>query len=60
MPNLDLSTDDKATLIEVLETAISDLGAEIADTKSAEWRSGLKGKKRTVMAILERLQTAAE
>ena len=56
MPELTLSKDEQAILIEVLTTSVSDLGAEIADTKLADYRSGLKDKKRAVMEILERLQ----
>lgn len=58
MPNLELSEQENKILIELLESAISDLGGEIADTKSADFRKGLKLKKSAAMAMLERLQKA--
>jgi len=60
MPNLELSEHEIEILIEVLESAVSDFGAEIADTKSADYRSGLKIKKAITVAILEQLQKVIE
>ncbi len=56
MRKLELNEDENRVLAEVLESAISDLGTEIAGTESAAYRKGLKDKKQSVMAILERLQ----
>ena len=56
MPNFDLSTEEKQTLIEVLEDNISDLRMEIADTDSSIFKGELKSKKRILLDILERLK----
>ena len=58
MPELELSEHEIEILIEVLESAVSDFGAEIADTKSADYRNALKIKKAIAMAILEQLPKA--
>jgi hypothetical protein len=58
MSKLELNTREHEILTEVLESAVSDLGTEIAGTESADYRSGLKDKKQIVKAILERLQKA--
>jgi hypothetical protein len=57
MRKLELSEEENQVLVEVLEGAVSDLGTEIAGTESASYRKGLKSKKQSVMAILERLRT---
>lgn len=59
MPNLELSQHENETLTALLESAISDLGTEIAHTETAEYRNGLKAKKAVAVAILERLRKAA-
>jgi hypothetical protein len=59
MPNLDLTEDENKTLAELLESAVSELGYEIANTDSKDYRDGLKAKKATASAILERLRQAA-
>ncbi len=59
LTTLELSKHENEILIEVLESAISDLGSEIASTDSADYRNGLKAKKVIAMSTLERLQEAA-
>jgi hypothetical protein len=58
MPTLELSVHESEILTEVLESAVSDLGTEIADTDSRDYRNGLKIKKAIAMAILERVRNA--
>ncbi len=55
MPNLELTEDEIKTLAEMLESAVSDLGYEIANTDAKDYRDDLKAKKATAAAILERL-----
>jgi hypothetical protein len=57
MPQLELSEHEIEILIEVLESAVSDFGTEIADTKSADYRNSLKIKKAIAVAILEQSKT---
>ena len=59
MSTLDLNGEEREILIETLESAISDLGGEIADTKSHDYREGLKSRKKALMEILERLRQVA-
>lgn len=60
MANLELSKHEGEVLTEMLESVISDLGYEIANTDSANYRDGLKGKRAVAAAILQRLRDAAE
>jgi len=55
MPNLELTEDEKKTLAELLESAVSDLGYEIANTDAKDYRDGLKTKKANASAMLKRL-----
>ncbi|MBW2387843.1 MAG: hypothetical protein JRG89_05340 [Deltaproteobacteria bacterium] len=59
MPKLELSDHENKILLEMLESAISELGYEIANTDSADYRDGLKDKKAAAAAILQRLQEAS-
>lgn len=59
MPNFELTDDEVKTLAEILESAVSDLGYEIANTDSMDYRNGLKAKKANASTILERLGQAA-
>jgi hypothetical protein len=59
MPKLELSDHENKILLEMLESAISELGYEIANTDSADYRDGLKDKKAVAAAILQRLQEAS-
>ena len=56
MLNLDITTEEKEVLMESIETAISNLGLEIADTDKREFKEGLKTKKAALMKILELLK----
>jgi hypothetical protein len=51
MVQITLTTDEAATLREVLETYVSDLRMEIADTDSMDFRERLKAEE----AFLKRL-----
>lgn len=59
MANLQLDENEAGIIAELLESAISDLGYEIANTDSADYRDGLKSKKAVAAAVLKRLQEAS-
>jgi hypothetical protein len=52
---LDLSESDLESLIEVLNSCISDLSFEIADTDSQDFRDKLKIKRTSLSKILLQL-----
>jgi len=56
MINLDLTKEERDTLNEILETTLSDLRMEIADTDKYDHRQTLKERKR----ILEKTIKAVE
>jgi hypothetical protein len=56
MPTLELDKTEIEILTEVLGSVISELGYEIANTDSLDYRNGLKDKKAGLTAILQRLQ----
>ena len=56
MPTLELDELENEILTEALGSAISELGYEIANTDSLDYRDGLKDKKAGLTAILKRLQ----
>lgn len=56
MTTLELSQDENEILIEMLTSAVSELGYEIANTDSLDYRNGLKAKKAAASAILDRLR----
>jgi len=56
MLNLDITTEEKEILLESIETSISNLGLEIADTDRQEFKEGLKTKKAALMKILEQMK----
>jgi hypothetical protein len=56
MPTLELDKTEIEILTEVLGSTISELGYEIANTDSLDYRDGLKDKKAGLTAILQRLQ----
>ena len=58
MAKLDLNQDEHAVLVELLESAVFELGGEIADTDSFDFRNDLKAKKQIVSDILARLKSA--
>jgi hypothetical protein len=56
MNSLELSKEEKDALIDVLESYISDLRMEMADTDSSFFREELKAKKQILIGILDRLK----
>jgi len=58
MINLDLDTLEQKTLIETLESYLSDLSVEIADTDIFEFREELKAKRNVLNNILSALKEA--
>ncbi len=56
MNSLELSKEEKDTLIDVLESYISDLRMEMADTDSSFFRDGLRNKREVLDNILDRLR----
>ncbi len=56
MAQLSLEPNEQDVLIWALRSAVSDLGAEIADTENQEFRDDLKGRKAVLMNILQRLR----
>jgi hypothetical protein len=59
MPTLELDEKESGVLEELLESAVSELGYEIANTDSADYRNGLKEKRAAASAILKRVQGGA-
>ena len=58
MINLELTKEEKDILATVLESYLSDLRMEIADTDSMDFRESLKKKKNVLKKVLETLQHA--
>ncbi len=56
MIQLDLNPQEKEYLIEALESYLSDLRYEIADTDSMDFREQLKAKKAALEKVLAALQ----
>ncbi len=56
MIQLDLNPQEKEYLIEALESYLSDLRYEIADTDSMDFREQLKAKKNALEKVLAALQ----
>jgi hypothetical protein len=52
---LALRPNEQEILVWALQTTISELGAEIADTENQEFREDLKGRKAVLREILGRL-----
>lgn len=55
MFQLDLNPDEKKILISILETCLSDLRMEIADTDSQDYRDVLKQRKGVLSKTLTAL-----
>jgi hypothetical protein len=55
MVNISLEPKEQEILAWALKTAVSDLGAEIADTKNMEFRQDLKERKAILLGIIGRL-----
>jgi hypothetical protein len=58
MINLDLTKEEKDILAMVLESYLSDLRMEIADTDSMDFRESLKKRKDVLKKVLETVQHA--
>ena len=58
MIELDLTREEREVLLETLETDLSDLRMEIADTDSLDFRDMLKGRKAVLAKVIEALQAA--
>jgi len=55
MTRLEMSEQEKTTLVEVLESTLSELVTETAATDNRELRAALKARKGVIRGILERL-----
>lgn len=55
MKHLELDDDQADMLRQVLQSYVSDLGMEIADTDSMDYREGLKAKKAFLSSLIEQL-----
>ncbi len=58
MIQVDLGDEERQILLEVLESALSDLRMEIADTDSMDFRDMLKGRKEVIKKVIGALQAA--
>lgn len=56
MITLDLNPEEQQILVEMLNSTVSDLGMEIADTDQKDYRDVLKQRKTVLMKILQALQ----
>jgi hypothetical protein len=58
MPKLEinLSEEDLKNLIKALKTYLSDLGMEIADTDSMDFRESLKSERTSIQNVLSQLE----
>ena len=60
MIHLDLDATERNTLIDTLESYLSDLSYEIADTDRFEFREELKAKRDVLNKILQAVKQAHE
>ena len=60
MIHLDLDTLERETLMGTLQSYLSDLSSEIADTDRFEFREELKARRDTLNGILNALKEARE
>ena len=60
MIHLDLDATERNTLMETLESYLSDLSYEIADTDSYDYREQLKAKRDVLNKILQAVKQAHE
>ena len=56
MFNLHLDEEEKAILVDLLETCINDLHEEISRTESLDYKTMLKGRKAVLVKLFESLQ----
>lgn len=59
MVQLDLDAQERETLRHVLESYLSDLRMEIADTDRQDFRDMLKGRKAVIQKVLQGLGAGA-
>lgn len=61
MPTIELTRQEAETLTDILESYVSDLGMEIADTERKDMRDEMKKRKAFAIRLLEQLapETAA-
>jgi hypothetical protein len=55
---LDLTDEERTILVETLESFLSELRMEIADTDQMDFREGLKRRKAALMKTVEQLRVA--
>jgi hypothetical protein len=60
MIHLDLDATERSTLMETLESYLSDLSYEIADTDSYDYREQLKAKRDVLNKIQQAVKQAHE
>jgi len=60
MSHLDLNPEQRATLVELLESSLSELSFEIADTDRMDFREGLKRKREVLKGIHDGLKSLDE
>lgn len=60
MTELQLSTTEAAELVNLLDSAISDLSPEIADTDNAEYRAMLFERRTALQSIRGKLNGAGQ
>ncbi|MAE67311.1 MAG: hypothetical protein CMJ18_23870 [Phycisphaeraceae bacterium] len=58
--DLELNEQERAILIEVLESCVSELGMEIADTDRLAFRDQLKRKRAALTKVIEQMKRQAE
>ena len=56
MITLDINPEEQQILVEVLNSSVSELGMEIADTEQKDFREDLKKRKAVLIKILQTLQ----
>lgn len=59
MPMIELTRQEAETLTDILESYVSDLGMEIADTERKDMRDEMKERKAFIVRLLERLAPEA-
>ena len=56
MITLDINSEEQQILVEVLNSSVSELGMEIADTDQKDYREVLKKRKSVLLKISQALQ----
>ncbi len=59
MIRLEVTEEERQVLVAVLESYLSDLRMEIADTDRMEFREGLKDRKAVLLKVVGQLRGAA-